>query len=765
MDDLDFALAALRHAETATEELRTRLERAEQRLQLIENSIGWRAILRYRRWLRSAIWSVPGLARAYEAIAGAALRALSGAGSPEASSLSLSLGSIIEETLTSSDVTLCCDWPRADHSARVAGSLPVMGWAVARTGVEAVRITVDSKHAVEVETGVERRDVGIALPEYPDARLSGFRAAVNVTELSAGPHFLVIEAVARSGEVSKAVRKFRADKRDAYQIWMAECERKPPSAKAPQAFAYRPLISVVTAVYNTPFDCLGRCVESLSEQTYGRWELLLVDDGSSDPSLAAELKRLAETDRRIQLLATGTNRGAAAALNLGIASAAGDYIGFLDHDDELAPFALEEVAAALNNDVRPDVLYSDEDKITAEGARYDPFFKPEFSPDLLRSFNYVCHFLVARTALLREAGGLRASFDGALDHDLVLRLSERTTKIRRVPRVLYHWRAIPGSTALDAAAKPHAGESARRAIEQHLERSGLEGEVEEIETLRFRVRYRLPEEPEILIVMPTGGNMPRLSEALESVLADSRYGNFRIVVADNSTGSEVHTYLRRFERDSRVLELDFRKEPFNFSRLCNEAAKATRSPLLLFLNDDVTVTAPDWLTAMAELAMQREIGVVGAKLLYPDGRIQHAGVTLGIFGLAGHAFRGQPAENRHYFGFADNIRNCTAVTGACLMTRREAFERLGGFDTDLAVEFQDVDYCLRAHSQGLRVTYTPYAELRHFESASRGPRQIALDPREAALVRQRWSALIADDPFYSPNLTRRDETFAPRIDG
>ncbi len=765
-DDLEFALASLKRAENEAEELRTRLQIAEGKLKLIESSAGWRVILRYRRWLRRNVWSLPGVARFYEKAAGLMVRTLSGASPSDPKIERIPNAEIIEEGLSGGDLVVCCDWPPASGPARALGLLKVQGWAVARSGIKAVRVSIDSSPPAAIDYGLERADVGTSLSDYSDALHSGFFAAISVERLAVGVHRLQIFAETVDGRSAKIVRSFRVDGRDPYRVWIAENEPPRDSSTGGPSFAYEPLLSIVTPVYKTPLAYLTRCVESVRAQTYERWELILVDDCSSDAELAAALEDLANADGRIRVRSLAENSGIAVATNAAIEIAEGEYVGFLDHDDELAPFALEEVVAALNGSERPDALYSDEDKITTEGVRFEPFFKPQFSADLLRSNNYACHFTIVRRELLRELGGLRAGFDGAQDHDLMLRLSERTDKIQRVPRILYHWRAVAGSTALDVGAKPRAAESAKNAIAQHLERLGAPGDVEQIAPMNFRVRYRLPSEPAVLIVMPTGGNMPRLTEAVESVLADTRYSNYRLAVADNSDGSDVREYCARFADDPRATVVDFRGQPFNFSRLCNRAAAIGEEPLVLFLNDDVKVNTPGWLRAMAELATQPGVGAVGARLLFPDGKIQHAGVTLGIFGCAGHAFRGLPGDVRHYFGFADVIRDCAAVTGACLMTPRRVFDELGGFDeVDLPVAFQDVDYCLKAVAKGLRVIYTPFAELYHFESASKENRHLISHPRETGLMHERWGALIEDDPFYNPNLTRLEENFDLRING
>ena len=569
--ELDRTAALLRGAVAEAEDLRTRLQVAEGRLRVIESSAGWRVILRYRRWLRRTVWSLPGFARIYETIAGAAVRALSGHDFSGDLDDEIPNAAILKEALSSGDVIVCCDWPPGAETARAMGMLKVHGWAACGLGIESVKVSIDSRRPVDIEYGLSRPDVGGLLVDYPDARHCGFAGVCAIDDLSVGLHRLEVKAIARSGASARVVRTFQVDGRDPYQVWIAACERGIVRSEPPRSFNYAPLVSLVTPVYKTPLVHLKRCIDSVVAQTYSRWELILIDDGSGDSALRETLARRASDEQRIKVLSLETNSGIAAATNAGIDAAVGDYVGFLDHDDELAPVALQEVVAALNCESRPDVLYSDEDKITEDGVRFEPFFKPSFSLDLLRSFNYLCHFLLIRRGLFDEVGGIRSGFEGSQDHDLVLRLSERTRRFHRIPQVLYHWRAVAGSTALDARAKPDAAEAAIRALEEHLARSGAPGEVEQAAPKCFRVRYRLDEEPEILIIMPTGGNMPRLTAAVESVLAETEYSNFRLAVADNSRDDQVRGFLRDYAGDRRVTVVDFRGELFNFSHICNRA--------------------------------------------------------------------------------------------------------------------------------------------------------------------------------------------------
>jgi GT2 family glycosyltransferase len=496
-------------------------------------------------------------------------------------------------------------------------------------------------------------------------------------------------------------------------------------------------------------------------QAYARWELVLVDDCSRDPELTALLQSFADEDRRIKVRTLAANGGIAIATNAALEMCRGEYVAFLDHDDELSADSLYRVVEMLNADPSLDVLYSDEDKIDENGRHTDGFFKPDWSPDLLRSMNYVCHFLVVRRSLLQTVGGLRLGFDGSQDYDLILRLCEQSQKIRRVPHILYHWRMHEQSTASGVDRKPAASDAGRQALEQHLSRNGVLGTVEEIGPCRYRVRYNIEGYPEVSIVIPTGGS-ETLTAALRSILKVTTYKNYSIVIVDNSSGRTVEKRVREFQGEAHTVKLlDCRYIPFNFSFLCNRGAEATRAPFLLFVNDDTSVISPDWIEAMLEHAQREEIGAVGAQLLFPNDTLQHVGVVTGLVGVAGHPFRGSP-DALQYFGLSHVIRNCSAVTGACLMVRRNVFEAVSRFDeVNLPTCFQDVDLCLKMLERGYRVVYTPFARLYHYESYSK--KAVAHAP-EITYMDERWSKAIADDPYYNPNLTRRADDYSLSYD-
>lgn len=558
-----------------------------------------------------------------------------------------------------------------------------------------------------------------------------------------------------------AVRARQRKIEDSYASWIAAntptrrdlARLRARASKLPD----RPFISILTPVFDVPEDWLRRCIESVLAQAYDRWELCLVDDASTQPHVWRVLREYSKRDARIRIERSPVNGGIVAASAKCLELARGDFVALLDHDDELAPEALFEVGSAIWSDPTLDVLYTDEDKLDERGRRVEPFFKPDWSPDLLLSFNYACHLTVLRRTLAVESGGFRRGYDGSQDHDLLLRATERTDRIRHLSKVLYHWRKVPGSAAAERDAKPYAFDSSRRAVEDALRRRGIAADA----TMPFpgivRVRRRLAAPPLVTIIVPTRDRCDLLRTLVGGIEARTSYPEWELVVLDNgSIEPESVAYLKDLAHRHRVLSWD---GPFNWSALNNHCVRHARGSVLLFLNNDVDVLDPGWLEALVEHAVRPEVGAVGAKLLYPDGTIQHAGVVLGIRGVAGHAFKHFPGDHPGYFGQALAIRDCSAVTGACLMTRREVFDEVGGFDERLRVAFNDIDYCLRLRARGYLNVYTPFAVLHHHESATR--RTLHPEADEAAMV-DRWRDVLASDPYYSPHLTREHEDYRLR---
>ena len=657
------------------------------------------------------------------------------------------------------------DTPSGDALILQGSILRVTGWAIAKTGVKGLEIWLDSDGPYSVHYGLLREDIDVLYEEFVNPAHAGFLWAWHTAHLEPGTHRIHVVCTSVAGKTAEVTSLFQIDTRTEYEVWASlnrfSKDRLLTLFKETEAFSYTPKISIITPVYRTPEVFLRKCVASVKMQVYPHWELVLVDDCSGKPLLSSLLKAFAAEDNRIRYTELSANRGIAGATNAGLELCNGDFVALLDHDDELSPDALFQVIQTLAKDPSIDVLYSDEDKLGEEGTYREGFFKPDWSPDLLLSMNYVCHFLVCRRSLLQYVDGLRIGFDGSQDYDLILRLSEHTSRIRRIPKVLYHWRIHEQSTAADMGNKPKASVAGRRALEEHLDRTGVAAQVLEIGPGRYRVKYQLQGEPEVAIIIPTGGN-PILESALDSILKLSTYKNYRILVVDNSSGEEVQHRVSKFHKLNPAIELlNCKGLPFNFSLLCNRAAKATNSDYFLFLNDDTSISSPDWIESMLEHAQRRPVGVVGALLLFPNSTIQHAGVITGLLEIAGHAFRGLP-NYPFYFAFPHVIRNCSAVTGACLMMRRDVFMDVDGFDeSNLPTCFQDVDICLKVLEKGFRVVYTPFAKLFHYESLSK--RAVAHIP-ELTFMKKRWPSYLTDDPYYNPNLTRVLEDYSLRYD-
>jgi GT2 family glycosyltransferase len=526
--------------------------------------------------------------------------------------------------------------------------------------------------------------------------------------------------------------------------------------------SWRPLVSVITPVHNTPPEWLTACIDSVRAQIYPDWELCLADDASTSAETRRVLEAAAGADSRIKVVRLHENRQVSGASNAALALATGEFIALLDHDDDLEPDALLEVVRFLNRHSECDFVYTDEDKRDAAGARCDPYFKPDWSPEQFLCFPYTNHLMVLRRSVVEAVGGFREGFEGSQDYDLALRVVERSDRVGHVPKVLYHWRQAPRSAAVDSAAKPWAIEAARRAIVDHLARTGNDADV--LDGARpgfFRVKHRLRARPLVSIVMPTAdgrrtvrGREVRLAaQALRSIRSSTTYSDYEVVLVEhaalNPLSGETLDALAAVPH-RRVPYGD--TGPFSFSRAVNLGAAAAAGDQIVLFNDDLEVITPDWIEALLEYAQADRIGAVGPKLLLPDGRLQHIGIVLGVCGTAAHAFHQAPGGTPGYFGSALGPRNYSAVTGACLMTRRALFEGMGGFDEGLASDFNDVDYCLRLGRAGYRTVFTPYAELYHHESSSYGRR--AWNAAERARVQEKWPEAFEQDPFYNPNLTR-----------
>jgi len=523
-------------------------------------------------------------------------------------------------------------------------------------------------------------------------------------------------------------------------------------------FTKTPLLSIVMATYNTDHTFLREAIDSVLDQIYPHFELIIADDCSPDATVRSIVAEYAKKDPRVKLVTRETNGNISAATNSAIAEATGEYVVFMDHDDTIVPHALFHVVLALHEHPDATLLYSDEDKLNEANEVFMPYFKSDFDPLLLLGQNYVCHLTTVRRDLLNELGGLRSEFDGAQDWDLVLRVSEvvdRSTIIH-IPHVLYHWRSHVGSTSQSSEAKPWALTAGRRAVGAALERRGVAGEVREVGSTGFAdVYFALPENPPLVSIMIPTRDGIYLQDCVRSVLADTTYPNYEIIIIDNgSVKADTMAFFASLDERVRVVRDD---RPFNYSALHNSAVDSCRGEVLCLLNDDTTVITPDWLSAMVAQLLQPGNGLVGAKLLYPDGRIQHAGVLLGLNGLAAHVGQFHDGNDLGYFGRIALASEFQACTAACIVVRRSTWDEVGGLDESLQVAFNDVDFCLKVQRSGLKVSYTPHAQLVHYESVSRGL-DIADDKYrrfmgEVLMVRDRWGLEIAQDPYYNPNLS------------
>lgn len=533
--------------------------------------------------------------------------------------------------------------------------------------------------------------------------------------------------------------------------------RRPDVGPATPADARVIRFSIVVPVYNTDPDLLKRMVASVRAQWYADWELILVDDASPDERTRDALSAL--NDPRIRVERAARNGGISAATNIGLDLATGDYVVFLDHDDELTIDCLHELASCIARE-DPDFVYSDEDKIDVDGRYAQPFFKPDWSPDTMMSTMFTCHVMCVRRSLLEVVGGLRSEFDGSQDYDFVLRLVEHTDRIAHIPKILYHWRIIPASVAADMNAKPYAIDASRRAREAALVRRGLPGEVEPVPQMPmyFRVNYDLRQTPMISIIIPTKNNAAVVERCVASIYERTRYPHFEIVVMDNaSTQADAEAVFRKFEWQPKT-RVHVHRKPFNYSEINNAGVEKAQGELLLFLNDDTEVLSDDWLERMGGYAQLAHVGAVGAKLLYPEThRIQHNGVLNLDIGPV-HALHNLPAHDPGPFMRNLLEWNWTAVTGACLMIERRKFAEVGGFDESFPIAYNDVKLCFDLRDRGYYNVVCPSVELIHHESLSRGmdhhsSEKLARLERELARLYQTSPQHFMRDPFHNPNLS------------
>lgn len=658
--------------------------------------------------------------------------------------------------------------------------LEIQGWVVDQRG--SVEVTVHQEDAslldCRISRGrrpdvVERRNLD---EEYKTQEI-GFRISAALPEIKGGEiilHFcgdsvtktytIDIEELRKQNKPKGFLSRLFGKESVAeggYEAWLArhKVDKRTLRRQKHAAFAQKPLISIVIPLYCTPLPYLKELLESVRRQSYENWQLCLAD-GSPDDKVKEFIEKHYGREKRIVYRKLEENGGISVNTNEAVALAAGEYLMLCDHDDTLEPDALYEIVKAIN-DTGADVLYTDEDKVSMDGRHYfDPNFKPDFNLFRLRENNYICHIFVVKKSLTDETGLLRSEFDGAQDFDFILRCCEKAQKITHIPKVLYHWRCHMDSTAADPSSKAYAYEAGRKAVREHYQRLGIDAKVEMTERPGwYRSHVKVQGNPLISVIIPNKDHTDDLELCLFSMTRKSTYRNYEIlIVENNSEKEETFEYYRKLpDRYPKARVLTWEKE-FNYSAINNFAAKEAKGEYLLFLNNDVEILTPDWMEEMLQNCQQENVAAVGAKLYYPDDTIQHAGVVLGLGGIAGHIMCRASKEDPGYFGRMISVQEISAVTAACMMVKKSDFDAVGGLDETFQVAFNDIDLCMKFRAPGKKIIFTPYAELYHYESKSRGledtpEKQFRFD-KEVKRFQEKWAQqLEMGDPYYSPNLS------------
>ena len=658
--------------------------------------------------------------------------------------------------------------------------LEIQGWVVDQRG--SVDVTVHQEDAslldCRISRGrrpdvVERRNLD---EEYKTQEI-GFRISAALPEIKGREIILHFcgDSVTKTYNIDiEALRKENKPKgffgrlfgkgtvaEGGYEAWLArhKADKRVLRRQKHASFAQKPLISIVIPLYCTPLPYLKELIESVRRQSYENWQLCL-SDGSPDDKAKEFLEKHYGREKRIVYQKLKENGGISANTNAAAELAKGEYLMFCDHDDTLEPDALYEIVKAIN-DTDADVIYTDEDKVSMDGQHYfDPNFKPDFNLFRLRENNYICHIFVVRKSLTDETGMLRSEFDGAQDFDFILRCCEKAKKITHIPKVLYHWRCHMDSTAADPSSKAYAYEAGRKAIREHYQRMGIDATVDMTERPGwYRSHIKIQGNPMVSIIIPNKDHTDDLELCLFSMSRKSTYRNYEVlIVENNSEKEETFEYYKKLpERYPKVRVLTWEKE-FNYSAINNFAAEEAQGEYLLFLNNDVEILTPDWIEEMLQNCQQENVAAVGAKLYYPDDTIQHAGVVLGLGGIAGHIMCRASREDPGYFGRMISVQEISAVTAACMMVKKSEFDSVKGFDETFQVAFNDIDLCMKFRAAGKKIIFTPYAELYHYESKSRGledtpEKQFRFD-KEVKRFQEKWAQqLEMGDPYYSPNLS------------
>ncbi len=650
----------------------------------------------------------------------------------------------------------------------------ISGWAIAKQAIQNIEIWNKNKKLGEALIGIHRKDVKEAFPAYNYEKEAGYVFEFSIDELQE----VTVKVIDKNGAIQErqvavqqlpeALRNLHI--RETYEVWIENNslnDQMRQLIRDQQAkFDYRPLISIVIPVYNVAEKWLQIAIDSIKNQLYDNWEICLADDASPKPHVVPFLQQMEASDDRIKVFYRKENGNISAATNSALSIATGEYIAFMDNDDELAEHAFYEIVAALNQNPDIDILYTDEDKVSEEGKRYNPFFKPDWSPELLLSFNYFNHLLCVRKTIVDKVGGLRTAFDGAQDYDFILRIVEQSQKVHHIPKVLYHWRALEGSIAAQGDAKSDNFkffDKCTGALQAYLERNDIPAiafhpNFARLQGLGLNHLNWSDSGPLVSIIIPSKNHYDTLKTCIDSI-RKTTYKRYEIIIADNaSTDKKTLKYLQKIKRKPqiKVLTIPNKGERFSYSYINNQAIKKAKGDYVLLLNDDIEVISPDWLSQMVGFAQLDGVGIVGAKLLYPDDTIQHAGVINGLYphgydNLPDHAYKNFPADANGYFFTAAVSCNYAVVTAACLLMPLQLYNSINGLDEEqFGLAYNDVDLCLRVVEKGYRVVYAAQAQLYHYESKSR---KNTLHIEEVALFKRKWKHF--EDPYYNKNLSKR----------
>lgn len=686
------------------------------------------------------------------------------------------------------------------------GTVRIRGWAIAPKPVTVRIFDADKKPVAAEIQRTDRVDVNQLFEEAQDPGKTGFFS--EITNVSGKCLYVVFYAgekktvhvvplrkadiLARTLDkyVEKGIRYWKSQGAAAlaekvvtkvknvrqgppsYQKWIRHHlpDRNELEKQKKTSFGYRPKISFVVPLYKTPEKYLRRLTESFQEQTYSNWELCFSDGSGAQSPLTELLKELTAKDNRIKYVSHEESLQISENTNSAIEIATGDFIAFADHDDELTPNALFECVKAINEKPQTLVIYTDEDKMSMDGHKFfQPHFKPDYNPDLLCTVNYICHLFVVSRKVIEKVGGLRSEFDGAQDYDFVLRCVEavKDEEICHIPKILYHWRCHEDSTAENPESKLYAFEAGRRAVQAHYERTGIHAEVFKGEYLGlYRTKFIRDHDPLISIIIPNKDHIDDLKRCMESIEQKSTYKNYEyIIVENNSTDSATFEYYKKLEAENPKVRMVYWDGVFNYSAINNYGASFAKGEYLLLLNNDTEIINPDCLEELLGYCMRKDVGAVGARLYYEDDTIQHAGVVIGFGGIAGHCFVQQKRGTTGYCHRIICAQDYSAVTAACMMVKKSAFDAVGGLSEELAVAFNDIDFCMKLRKAEYLIVYNPYAELYHYESKSRGledtPEKVARFNKEIATFEKKWPEILENgDPYYNPNLTLKSQDFS-----